>query len=262
MARLLLPLRPDHPFAGVIIRLHRADENITNLQLEIFRFFQECKYPVMPDTGDERWQEALNYHRSLPIPKRFSVLAGEIFHHWRSCLDHIVWICSSAAYRKSYENVIQFPILAEVPNAKGVEKFERQIGGIVNPSKIRDLILGVQPYELGTESPNSFLKIVHDMDRFDKHRELLIVHSHGNLLLRPDASPEAVAALAAYTEKKLMSAAERGAVFRALKEQGKVVPDIAFTEFGAGKNQSVIPSLQQLSDTMQKMVANFIEAAS
>src|SRR6185312_16356467 len=113
MPPMLLPVPPDDPFSGVLIRLQRANENIIYLQCEIRRFFQECKYPVMPDTDDERWQEALNYHRSLPIPKRFGVLAGEIFHHWRSCLDHIVWIYSSAEYRESHETAIQFPVVCD-----------------------------------------------------------------------------------------------------------------------------------------------------
>jgi hypothetical protein len=71
MAPALLPVPPDHPFAGILVRLQRADENIVNLQCEIRRFFQECKYPVMPDADDQRWEDALDYHRSLPIPKRF-----------------------------------------------------------------------------------------------------------------------------------------------------------------------------------------------
>jgi hypothetical protein len=100
------------------------------------------------------------------------------------------------------------------------------------------------------------------MDRFDKHRELLIVHSHGNLLLGPDASPEVIAALTAYTENKPMSEATRRAAFRAVNEQGKVMPDIAFTEFGKGKNQSVIPSLQQLSGKMEEIVVLLISAGS
>jgi hypothetical protein len=119
------PVPPDHPFASVAVRLQRADENIINLGNEVRRFFQECKYPIMPNLNDKQWEDALNYHRSLLIPKRFSVLVGEIVHHWRSCLDHIAWICSDAAYRSSHETAIQFPILDEPPDANATKRLER-----------------------------------------------------------------------------------------------------------------------------------------
>jgi hypothetical protein len=81
---------PEHPFAGIAEKLKRADENIVNLNGEISKFFAESEYPVIPKPDDKRWKEALEYHRELKVPKRFSVLGGEIIHHFRSCLDHIV----------------------------------------------------------------------------------------------------------------------------------------------------------------------------
>src|SRR5579884_4057403 len=127
---MLVPLPPEHPFAGIWVRLQRAEENIVNLEHEIYRFFQECKYPVMPDPKDQRWEEAIKYQTTLPIPKRFSVLAGEVAHHLRSCLDHIVWIFSNDSYRRERESSIQFPVLIEPPDANALKKFERQVGGI------------------------------------------------------------------------------------------------------------------------------------
>lgn len=82
---------PEHPFHGIACKLKRVDENIINLNDEIDRFFKECKYPIIPHPNNEQWQNAVNYHRELRIPLRFSVLAGEVIHHLRACLDHVVW---------------------------------------------------------------------------------------------------------------------------------------------------------------------------
>jgi hypothetical protein len=258
---MLVPVPPDHPFAGIAVKLQRADENIINLENEILRFFQECKYPIIPEPNNERWQDALDYHRGLAIPKRFSVLSGEIVHHWRSCLDHIVWIFSEASYRQANETVIQFPIFIEPPDAKALQRFERQIGGIPNPSKIRDLIVGLQPYKLGINAIDHPLGIIHNMDRFDKHRELVIVQSIGNLTFPADTSSDVIALAAAYSHGKSISDAERSTLFRALNNQGKVLPQVAFAKFGKWEHQFVSPSLRKLSDVIEGVVASFMGAA-
>src|ERR1700691_3819144 len=90
----------NHPFAGIAEKLKRANQNIINLNAEAVGFFEKSKYPVIPDTNSEHWQDAVDYHKQLPIPKRFSVLTGEVVHHLRSCLDHIVWIFSHATARR------------------------------------------------------------------------------------------------------------------------------------------------------------------
>src|SRR6266700_1303769 len=100
----------NHPFAGIAKKLERADENIVNLHNEILRFFKESKYPVIPDVKDKSWQDAVNYHRDLKISKRFSVLAGEVVHHFRSCLDHVVWHFSSDTAKLLHENALEFPV--------------------------------------------------------------------------------------------------------------------------------------------------------
>lgn len=257
---MLIPLPTDHPFLGISVKLQRADENITNLGNEILGFSQECKYPIIPDPDDQRWKDALDYHRELFIPRRFSVLAGEIIHHWRSCLDHIVWIFSEVGYRSTHENAIQFPILCDPPDADALKRSERQIGGIAKTSKARELIAKFQPYKLGTDAANHPLAIIHDMDRFDKHRELVIVQSIGNLIFPLDTPPETVAIATAYSHGKSISDAERLTLFRELNKQGKVLPQVAFAKFGNWEPQFVCPALRKLEDFVEGVVGSFLGA--
>jgi hypothetical protein len=120
----------------------------------------------------------------------------------------------------------------------------------------------MQPHHLGGDALNSPLGIIHKMDIFDKHRELLIVQSVGNLLLHPNAPPEVIAAYTTYTDDKSTSEAERAAAFRALNKQGKVLPDVAFAELGEREMQPVIPTLYQLSNEMAGIVAAFMAVGS
>src|SRR5450755_3842220 len=106
---------PDHPFAGIAQKLKRADQNIVTLRSEIDTFLKGGKYPTIPHPNDKTWQEATDYHRTKRIPVRFGVLTGEIVHHLRSSLDHIVWHFSSDEARLKAQNVVEFPVFAYEP---------------------------------------------------------------------------------------------------------------------------------------------------
>src|SRR6267142_5338043 len=98
-------------FDGIAQKLYRSKEHIHNLEAEIERFFKESKYPFLTDNNGEILLEALEYHRNRPVPLRFAVLAGEVVHHLRSILDHIVWQFSEPSYRQDPRNLkwIEFP---------------------------------------------------------------------------------------------------------------------------------------------------------
>lgn len=245
-----------HPFDGIANKLARADENIGQLHKEILEFLAASKYPVLPDPDDERWQEAVDYHKNLGVPLRFSVLAGEVVHQLRSCLDHMVWIFSSAAARRDYESVLAFPVLCETPNKKKLARYEAQIQGIANPSRVRDLIWKVQPCRLGADAPNDPLCIVHNMDRFDKHRELVIVTACANLTF-PGLRPDVVKTVMGYRKKKTMSREETAAFRRTIKNDAKVTPQVAFPQFGSGETSFVVPSLTHLLNAVTDVVALF-----
>lgn len=244
------------PFNGIMEKLKRADENILSLHDEILAFFKGSRFPVIPDPSDEHWQEAVNYHKALPIPLRFSVLAGEVAHHLRSCLDHIVWVFSSEVARRRHENVLAFPILRELPDAKKLARYNAQIQGIADPGRVRDLIWQWQPCNRGGNALDDPLCIVHDMDRFDKHRELVIVASCANLTF-PGTSLDVVNKVMEYRRGKTLSTADVAAVSRAIKHEAKVSPQVAFTKFGTRDTEFVIPALAYLLNSVDKVVESF-----
>jgi hypothetical protein len=245
----------NHPFAGIAEKLKRANQNIVNLDAEIREFIEKGEYPVVPHPDDEKWQEAVNYHRSKPIPLRFSVLAGEVVHHLRSSLDHIVWHFSTEEARRKAQNVIEFPVFEFEPlDEKQLERYERKIQGITN-TRVRNLIQELQPYKAGKDIANDPILIVHNMDRFDKHRELVIVRS-SVLIQLPATESEIARKFALYTEGKLPTS-EYASVSRALKQHGTVTPNIAFNQFGDRKSQPVVLGLAQLFDEISIIVEIF-----
>ncbi len=248
---------PDHPFAGIWEKLKRADENIVNLQSELVSFFDASKYPVIPDPNAQEWQQAVDYHRSLPIPLRFNVLCGEVVHHLRSCLDHITWYFSSVQYRIEAENAIEFPVFRKEPLTKEeIGRYNRKIGGITD-GNVRKIIENSQPYQRGDGAANDPLCIIHDMDRFDKHRELTIITNCVSMVFPPETSVHGIVALLKYGKGDTLSASELAAAKVAIKKNTKGAPQIAFAQFGDGESQPVVPALAQLLRAVADLVNLF-----
>ena len=138
----------NHPFAGIAEKLQRSEQNILDLHSEIDLFITNGQYPVIPHPEDKTFQEATEYHKTKMIPLRFGVLAGEVVHHLRSCLDHIVWHFSDDASRAKPRS-IEFPIFEVKPsNKKEIETYERKVKGISNANVLR-MIEESQPYRAG-----------------------------------------------------------------------------------------------------------------
>ena len=246
MNRILLPAQ--HPFRGIAEKLNRSHENIKNLEAEIARFFQESEYPLLSNDEGKIIREAVEYHRKLPVPLRFSVLSGEIIHHLRSCLDHIVWHFSNGEYRREHMGWIEFPILKDRPSSAHVfTKYERKIKGITD-TRVLGLVERVQPYN-GSGSLNSNLLAIHKFDIMDKHRTLVIVASTGAFEFpidmvqryRPNPSETTINAPPDLVAE--------------LKRQGKLVPQVAFSDFAGGESEPVIQALAGMHNAVISIVS-------
>lgn len=115
------------------------------------------------------------------VPLRFSVLIGEIAHHLRSSLDHLIWQLVLANGAKGTGRT-EFPIFREPPkDAEGERPFGKKIAG-VRADAVK-AIRQMQPYN-NPEPHLDPLWLVHELDRIDKHRLLLstvaVAHLHAS----------------------------------------------------------------------------------
>jgi hypothetical protein len=242
--------RVPQKFSGIDEKLKRANQNIRNLNSEISRFFQRGKYCVLPEHNREILLKAIKYHRERVIPPRFSVLAGEIIHHLRSCFDHIAWHFSSAQYRKDHVRSIEFPIFNEEPVKKeDIARYKRKIKGITDP-RVIDLIDRLQPYKT-SDPANTLLYIIHDFDIVDKHRELVLCVPTGARKV-----PEDVHTLIECYERTHPEMSPAEVAFK-FKGHGKLVPQISFRNFGRRTIQPVIPGLIELRNYTVSIIAEF-----
>lgn len=245
ISKILLP--PSHPFAGIAEKLNRSHENVRNLESEIAAFFDGSEYPVLCDDDMQVIPEALEYHKRRPIPPRFSILAGEIIHHLRSCLDHIVWQFSNAALRETHKDrkFFEFPILEEEPSPSNVfTKYDRKIQ-LITKDAVRSLIKHCQPYRR-TNPKESALLAIHNLDIVDKHKEFIIVHLTG----------------AARMPAGMMRRYENGelpisSIGDNFKRYGKLIPQVAFSEFCGSEPEIVEQALGEMHNEIVRVVEAF-----
>jgi hypothetical protein len=227
-------------FTGIAEKLKRAEANIGNLYFEMQTFFEESDYPVIPEDDSEMLRKATEYHANRVIPPRFSVLAGEIIHHFRSCFDHVVWHFSDPAKVKEIRR-IEFPVFFEKPlNSDERRRFERKIEGITNPY-IRDLIERFQPYKAANPADDP-LWLIHDFDIIDKHRELILTVATSSIVLPRRLQ----GVLEAYQRKH--PELDPAQVARKFKQHGAIRPNVSFRNFGRRQIESVSEGLIKLCD--------------
>lgn len=243
------------PPQAIYERLDRADECLKNLDAEIRHFLELSKYPFIPQENAEVTLDAVNYHRNREIPKRFGILSGEIIHHLRSCLDHIAWQLSSEKYRRDHPTAIEFPILEKRPTKRDERsRYQKKIKGISSPSALR-LIESLQPYH-NTSPLDSKLFIIHKMDIFDKHREIVVCDSTGQAEIHiRDIPPEIV-------QKHLAGEDVIADIYAQVKKCGKVTPQISFEYPPRRPRKPVSATLQDLANAVRDVVEAFAEELS
>ncbi|MGH9643848.1 MAG: hypothetical protein ACRD3Q_15680, partial [Terriglobales bacterium] len=137
---------------------------------------------VITDENRKAFEQLTQFIETETVPLRFTILAGETLHHLRSVFDHLAWQLSSADFQaKPAAAKIEFPVFSKAPKLCGVTKNEmcsycRKVEGIDSPTALAR-IDSLQPHRR-TNPLRDPLFLIHDMDKVDKHRELVLtVHS-------------------------------------------------------------------------------------
>lgn len=160
----------NHPLDGIRAKIEWADQKIRNLNDEISTFLSENRYSTITKS-DPKTGERVLYAVGIAPPIRFAIVAGEIIHHLRSCLDHLVWQLVLA-------NGKQQPKLQAFPVASSVKKFKEAcdrgyIKGISGTAQA--IIERLQPYHCKGGYDGHWLWVLHRLDATDKHQVLLVV---------------------------------------------------------------------------------------
>lgn len=156
---------------GCWAKLERAEESIKHLDLDAAAFFRTDP-PPFKIVGEHK-KSGLEYvfmaYGDPAVPRRFATIAGEIVHHLRSSLDHLIHaLVVKSGNTPTRRN--QFPICTTREN---FESCQKEALKYVSPSA-RKLVIAVQPYTTPTPH-NTILYAIQEYDNQDKHNLLVVV---------------------------------------------------------------------------------------
>jgi hypothetical protein len=265
-----------HPLDGCRAKIERANENIKNLGTEIITFTSGGGYTVVRDVNNEAREYTFRaFGPDTTIPLRFAVLAGEIIHHLRSSLDHLIWALVLTRH-KTPDFKVQFPICITeeefiAARRKGIIK------GV--SASAQALVERSQPYFKLTpqvpDPPNHPLAILHDLNITDKHKLLVVasVYIAGASAISFSAPSKMADAQFIQYDPPIWGA---GFAVRPTKDGTKVLRvrllpgmplgvdvkadfpiEIAFEKFGTENVKPIIPGLTRLRDAVVKTIELF-----
>lgn len=260
-----------HPLDSARERLNRADENIRSLKAQVTKFlapFPRAKFRGKKAIWREGDREAYEVLRKQALSgtelPRFSILAGEIIHHLRCAFDHVIWQLSTPEARKKFPNDIEFPVNDSPPGpCKWRDREQkvkhssycRKVKGVASVTALAR-IDDLQPYKRTDNSP---LLLIHDLDRFDKHRELVVVI--------PSVAAHATAE--AFQSFRTVNHPASGGVQLlgparppTVKVYADLFAQVAFAEFGLRQSQPLVELLEELahfaSDSIESFAGEFV----
>jgi hypothetical protein len=246
-----------HPLEGIDERLKRANENIQNLDVEINRFLNEKGHREVIERDSKRIEEFKDFWSKQAVPPRFAALISEILHGYRSALDNLIWeLLRQAGHTPRNPNAIEFPIFNARPTTSDkLALFNRKIEGVGD--KASAVIESLQPYNAVSQwhGPHHALLVLHDMNRFDKHRELTVIGS------RSQQTPQVYLLQVSGVHKDTATGHEikRPLGHREMYVGMKLTALVAFRQFGNNgpSRVGVIPGLRRMEDAVSEAIKMF-----
>ena len=156
--------------AGCRAKIDRAEAAFEEMASEWRAWVDTNPYTPRIDEDCDTGEYRLFYDFSVPTPPRFPVRIGEIAHHLRSALDHLVW-------REAIELLGREPTEQEAreitfPICRTRVEFKKsKVQRYVSPDAWT-IIERHQPYDRGKPKRSKSLGLLHWINRVDKHRLL------------------------------------------------------------------------------------------
>ena len=181
------------------VKIDRALDHINALDSSIKAWRSDHPYAVREEDGPyihegtlmiNMTRTSLRLRIAKPYPPEWSALIGDATHNLRSSLDHLAYALNSKGYADANEGAhlppgdaqaSEFPVIGNV-NAKGnpangldlflSPRIQRKFATV--PVGARPIIEDVQPYKRGEKFVTDPLWLLHEFDRIDKHRQLVV----------------------------------------------------------------------------------------
>lgn len=258
---------------GVKAKLDRANEIFACLEAESLKYFSQDPPVVKLEHKHIHDEYAFMAYGDPNLPLKFAVMTGEIVHHLRSSLDHLITaLVISNGLESTYQH--QFPICTSEQDFEKACK-KGHIRGISESAK--KLVRSVQPFTTPTPS-STILNVITKFDNADKHRLLVVVTAIAHLndgftigvnediakSLGREGKPPAIVGVEMGAQRVTP---EGIAIFKFKFEEPApeykiddtgLVPQLAFDRCGGVENTPILPILRAMIEGTVHTVRLFI----
>ena len=149
--------------ADADLRVEWANQHIQHFEKEIQLFHARESYRVIRNV-DPQHPNLVKITDPPRIPPQLNLIASDAVHNMRVALDYFA--CSLAVLNGKSMSSVYFPFAADA-GAYGERQTQEKINKLSPDAKC--FIDGLKPYKGG----NNFLWAVHEINKTDKHRNLL-----------------------------------------------------------------------------------------
>jgi hypothetical protein len=159
---------------GIKLKLKRAQQQIQALKTDIDAFHKHRPYGIGVQFDPNTRTLALIAKVWKPYDPMWGIRAGEVVHHLRSSLDHLVWelVFHKTKGPPPKPKATKFPIHLTLEGDDGYGKNAgRAIAGV--SSEAAALIERSQPFSTGDGVANP-LWALHGLSNLDKHRTIAL----------------------------------------------------------------------------------------
>jgi hypothetical protein len=150
---------------SVLLKAKWADDHITDLDSAMERFFDTNPYRIEKEKNSQTAESVYYFRGGSPYPRNIVGHVGDALHNLRGSLDHLACQLVRANGGEVKRHTC-FPIWG--PLNKDPQAFLAKSVEGVRPDAV-NAIEACKPYKGG----NDTLWLLHELDRIDKHREIL-----------------------------------------------------------------------------------------
>jgi hypothetical protein len=153
---------------GVLRKIERGESHLESLQREANSFIRRQTDGIVRQLDAAGATHNYRLTTDPTAPRHWSAAVGDVLHNFRSALDHLAWQLVLANGGRPTKRT-SFPLLLSPP---GVGRAPSVFGGV--SAEALDIIESLQPYHQEDKANRDALWLLHDLNRVDKHRTLLV----------------------------------------------------------------------------------------
>lgn len=163
-----MPLLPNHRR-----KLNRADEHLNALDQALKTFIEGKPYSTITEKEPQSGDSLVKLVSQRSPPRGPSTLIGDILFNLRSSLDHLVYALAVLnGATDEQKEASEFPVFSD--RVKFADLAPKKIGGLT--PEAWTAIERAQPY-YAPDPDRHPIRLLHDLNRIDKHRLLHIVQT-------------------------------------------------------------------------------------